>query len=49
MKSKAFEPAEARDLKFSGMVHLNGNLCLTTFGGGGQQIKGQIMKFFKCQ
>ena len=31
-------------LKFSGMVDLNVNLCLTTFGGGGQQVKGQRSK-----
>ena len=44
VQSKAFEPLMLETLKFSGMVDLNGNLCFTTFGGWGQQVKRQRSK-----
>ena len=31
------------------MVDLNVNLCLTTFGRGGQQVKGQKTNFIKTE
>ena len=31
------------------MVDLNVNLCLTTFGSGGQQVKGQKTNFIKTE